>query len=713
MINGNTDNITSLVRNIKGAVEVGGNTSIATKTGTYIEITDLPIGTTELTPEFVRGWNDGEILYNHGKNLIPSDYRKFSMYEDKYFTLPKLPVGATMTISHETELGETQYVYFYEVIDGVKEFLCRLTTNRVVINSFTFTVKENATYQLFATSQAAIDAIVNLQLEVGTERTEYVEYVEPYWVDYYMDTSEYQTIGVHSGYNLLYTSLGSELVIDYEASANEVFNHDGDLISFTVDRIGESKFFGFGVSQKANIRIRDIERKYSFETGAAINLKLDNKVTMPIFYVTETHRDENTNELSITAYDALYSRQPHTVNEVGKANNYIGEFAIACGNLLGLDVVIPELECFNAYYENGANFEGTETIREALNAVAEATQTIYFVNHENKLEFKRLDITGDPVFTISKDLYISLDSKTNRRLSAICSVTDLGDNVEARLDISGTTQYVRNNPFWDLNDNIGTLLDSALEAVGGLTINQFYCDWRGNYYLEIGDKIALVTKDNETVISYFLNDTITYDGALSQSTQWEYADAEETASNPSSLGEMLKQTYARVDKANKEVIIVAKRVDANEESIATINLNTDSISTSVGNLDKKIDDKIDGVNDNITELSRRVNATMTDEEVKLEIETAIANGVDKVTTATGFTFNDTGLTVSKSDSEIKTTITEDGMSVYKNSAEVLTANNEGVTAIDLKAKTFLVIGDYSRLQNYPNKTRTACFWIGG
>ena len=57
----------------------------------------------------------------------------------------------------------------------------------MVINSFTFTVKENATYQLFATSQTAISAIVNLQLEVGTERTEYAEYVDPQVLESYSD----------------------------------------------------------------------------------------------------------------------------------------------------------------------------------------------------------------------------------------------------------------------------------------------------------------------------------------------------------------------------------------------------------------------------------------------------------------------------------------------------------------------------------------------
>lgn len=83
----------------------------------------------------------------------------------------------------------------------------------------------------------------------------------------------------------------------------------------------------------------------------------------------------------------------------------------------------------------------------------------------------------------------------------------------------------------------------------------------------------------------------------------------------------------------------------------------------------------------------------------------------KVTTATGFTFNEEGLTVSKTGSEMETQITEDGMTVSKNGSVVLTANNIGVDAVNLHATTYLIIGQNSRFEDYNG--RTGCFWIGG
>ena len=63
-----------------------------------------------------------------------------------------------------------------------------------------------------------------------------------------------------------------------------------------------------------------------------------------------------------------------------------------------------------------------------------------------------------------------------------------------------------------------------------------------------------------------------------------------------------------------------------------------------------------------------------------------------------------------------TNINEDGMSVYRNNTEVLTADNAGVIAYNLKAKTYLIVGEHSRFEDYTSTTgeaRTGCFWIGG
>ena len=97
-------------------------------------------------------------------------------------------------------------------------------------------------------------------------------------------------------------------------------------------------------------------------------------------------------------------------------------------------------------------------------------------------------------------------------MAGIYSVTELGDNVHVESENSGVNQYVRDNPFWELRDDIAALLEAAKTAIMDITINQFSCIWRGNFLLEIGDKITLVNKENQTVTSYILNDTFEYTG---------------------------------------------------------------------------------------------------------------------------------------------------------------------------------------------------------
>lgn len=517
----------------------------------------------------------------------------------------------------------------------------------------------------------------------------------------------------------------------YEGTSTKyTFKAADNLQSFTVERVGQGKFFGYGICQKMNIKVRDVSRQFSVTTANQINLIWDVLVNgkntslfaYPRFKVSEVHRDENTNALSITAYDALYEATKHNVSELTLADSYtIKEFIASCAALLGLSGYsirgVGENEtCFDTSYAAGANFEGTETIREALDAVAEVTQTIYFITSEHKICFRRLSSDGDANFTIDKEKYFTLSSKTNKRLGTIVSATELGDNLSASTTESGSTQFIRNNPFWDNREDRAALLDNALAAVGGLTLNQFECDWHGNYLLEIGDKIALITKDGSQTISYVLDDTIGYNGGISEKTKWSYEDNEnenDINSAPSNLGDSIKQTYAKVDKVNKEIEIVASQADENTDAIAALRINVNSINATVQNQQQQINESVDSLNSDIDSLTTEIaSARLESQQAVLEFRQEIEqDGTDKVTTSTGFTFNEEGMTVEKSGREMKTTITEDGMTVYRSGESVLQANNEGVKAKNLHANTYLIIGNNSRFEDY-KYDRTGCFWIG-
>lgn len=593
---------------------------------------------------------------------------------------------------------------------------------------------------------------------------------------------------------------------EYNRVLLDTFPSNGALIDFKVERTAEDgRFFGFGVSQKLTVKLRDKERAINITKGQVLEISfgIDDDYTYPcpLFQVEEVSRDEKNNNLTITAYDFLYKAGEHRVSELGLSNYTIRSFVYAVAHLLNLPVKFDtDDSAFDLDFPQGANFDGSETLREALNAVADATQTIFFVDWDWRMTFKRLDKDADPVLTIDKSKYFDLTNKSDRTLTTICHATELGDNVEATTGAPGVTQYVRNNPFWDLREDIDTLLNNALAAIAGITISQFNCSWRGNFALEIGDKINMITKDDGILVGYVLNDTITYNGGFREQTSWQFTEhSAETASNPVNLGEALKQTYARVDKANKTITLLAsetttrfeevrqeiseseqaskdyakdytdgetaKVIKVIEEKEASIKVTTDDITSRVSNTESRLDahdGSIESMSENVSilqqtasdisaevydtktivaenkadaeaalaDLDERIAAAlsevdaelitiqssvetkMTAEDLTIEINKVIEAGVTKVETSTGFTFNEEGLTVSKSGSEMTTQITEDGMTVYRDGNEVLTADNKGVKAENLHATTYLIIGKNSRFEDYESD-RTGCFWIGG
>ena len=192
-------------------------------------------------------------------------------------------------------------------------------------------------------------------------------------------------------------------------------------------------------------------------------------------------------------------------------------------------------------------------------------------------------------------------------------------------------------------------------------------------------------------------------------TEWIYTGNEaETESNPTSVGDAIKYTYARVDKINKTIDLVVSNVEENAKQISSIQMDTQSITASV----QDVETSIENVNSDISTLIKSVEAKMTAEDLTIAIKNELStNGAEKVITSTGFRFDETGLDISKSGSELHTQITEDGMTVYRNDTEMLVANNEGVNATNLNATTYLIIGGNSRFENY-GYGRTGCFWIG-
>ena len=159
-------------------------------------------------------------------------------------------------------------------------------------------------------------------------------------------------------------------------------------------------------------------------------------------------------------------------------------------------------------------------------------------------------------------------------------------------------------------------MDSAIALVGNMTINQFSCQWRGNPLLEIGDKIAIAPPNKTVRYSYVIDDVLTFDGGLTEDTQWTFEDEDEKATNPTSLKKALEETYGRVDKANKRIDLVVKSVEEQGEEISSISIDMNGITSTVNDHDERLS-KVEQTTNSITSTVQQQGDTLDDYGTKI------------------------------------------------------------------------------------------------
>lgn len=179
----------------------------------------------------------------------------------------------------------------------------------------------------------------------------------------------------------------------------------------------------------------------------------------------------------------------------------------------------------------------------------------------------------------------------------------------------------------------------------------------------------------------------TNDDALHEFVEGEYAGTKESVDNQGQI------------------------IQTQESRLSDLEINTNAITATVQRVQTETQTSLEGVEQSLQDLSEQVSLSLTSDQVNIAIEKKLSEGVETVKTSTGFTFDDEGLTVRKTGSEMSTKVTEDGMEVSQNNTPVLAANSQGVEAKNLHASTYLIISGKARLEAY-GTDRVACYWIG-
>lgn len=480
---------------------------------------------------------------------------------------------------------------------------------------------------------------------------------------------------------------------------------ENSYVEYGDDSIVSMRFHYEGALLKSVMRCLDVEVKRDANSNIGINSFLKNVrfgVKAPgdadysykeygTYIVKDMKIDEEQDTILLECYDLmLMSMVPYDLpyND-GRftLNDFLWDICARFGWERGFDG--EEYANKNFRLEENNLYDESFTFRDVLDDIAEATASI-------------VAFVGDTLTLIQptyKGVYFDTSNlkslKTGEEYGPINSVvlsrSPQEDNIYKRDEDSvaanGLTEIrIENNQIIDHNRD-GALYPIYIVLVG----------WKYALYdlesfgigcIDLGDLFDFRTPDGEYHRTIMLCDDLLINQGVTEKCYLEAPAATETDYKAASTTDrMLNQTVLKVNKQEQTITGLVSKTQA-------------------------LDNSVNGLNGTVTKMSEIL---MDEEKVSVKITEAI-NGIDSVETSTGYTFDKDGLRIAKSDSPMENLLDNTGMYVNRDNEIILQANQDGVEALNLTSKQFLIVGDNSRFENYDNGTgsrRTACFYIGG
>ena len=386
--------------------------------------------------------------------------------------------------------------------------------------------------------------------------------------------------------------------------------------------------------------------------------------------------------MSMIPYDTTFD-YPLTVGAYLQGICDRFEWELATPTFCNSDVEIEEEKFDNSY-----------TFRDVLDQIAQVSGGIIAFKSDGKLYVIYPTESGE---TIDEGNLKSLTigEKYGPVNSLVLARTPQEDNIYAQdtesIDANGLCEVkIENNQIMDSHRE--DFIDNLLEQIKGTTYFLYELESYGIGYLNLGDIFTIQVENGTEYKTVMLNDDLQVTQGMTEKTSL-------------SMPEETKTDYSAASKTDRVLNQTLLKVDKQEQTITALVTTTENLT-----------DTVDGLSGAVGELEKSVKQTVTAEAVETLISEKYSNGVEEVTTTTGYKLDKNGLRISKSDKDISTVIDEDGMDVSNGDEKVLTADSKGVDALNLTARQYLIIGSNSRFEDYDNgsgERRTGCFFIGG
>lgn len=444
-----------------------------------------------------------------------------------------------------------------------------------------------------------------------------------------------------------------------EDSTNEVcpITDETDLCSITIERGTQStgKIIGNAYSSKCTVVLLNRNAQYAQSVGQPLTCYLweDNdeneepkKVPFPKMTVDEVKRDDLGGTVTLIAYDALYWATGKIENISAPSEEYtMGQYLSLICEKTGIQLSNNSFYKSDMTLKGPPNFQGNETYRDAIAAVAEAALGNAIINRNGELEIKSVVYSDEasPVIEISPDLYteLTLEPIYGPVNSLVLARLPQEDNA-LETDVTSINEHglcefiISDNPFIDypapqnLDEGSETLtegdaaeeiengwderrryLDDAFIQLNGFTLCPFTMEWRGNPALDCGDLIRLIDRAGNVYLTLYGGEKLVFNGSLQSSAQTYTYDPQESQKKPGvSVAEAQKQTTLAIDKVNQKIDGFISRIDEAGSSISQLKMEVDNLTSTISTVQSN--------QENEMETSSVLSQTLNDFQFKFE-----------------------------------------------------------------------------------------------
>lgn len=627
-----------------------------------------------------------------------------------------------------------------DTISAAKINAGRINTNMVSIGS------EDGGMLITGSTQQFTDKNGNVRIQIGKDASGDFTFI------LYGEDGQGQIINQNG---ITATAIGDGLIVDDMINNNANISGDKLNISSVITNINNdssttiqsSKIYLDGQKQSLEVAFNSL--KTQVDTIQDVTISGDLTAVIEQVQTNTTKIEANASSIStlISEDTAIKKQVTDLENNVIESNNTLtSKYTTLNQSLEGFKTSVADTYATKSTVNDlstnlSTNYSTTSTMNSAINQKANEITTSVSSTYATKNEVKTLDdnLKGnystteqmESAISVAKqeinlsvsNIYETKTSSTTKINDAVNKVqvggtnlwviSDLITGYESSGNVAGTdTQYKTRNSLVELNGSKEIVYQcwNPNRVVNNDNTNRVAFFDSSRTYLS---STAITKLNGDTyqvqIISVPTNAVYVRLGAICGASSYDTSIKIkfELGNKPTDYGlapQDIESEFSSIESETKTL----------NETVTSLQLGADSISASVKSLEENVIRTTDGLTNDISIIQEQVNLAMTSEDVKIEIQNQLINGTNKVSTTTGYTFDEDGLNISKSDSEMKTQITEDGMKIYKNDDIMLTANNQGVDAKNLHATTYLIIGGNSRMEDFVENgnKRTAVFWIG-